>query len=66
MRFAKHIFISYAHIDNQPLTPEQQGCGLLGTDQDYRENRQKYSKKGQHVWEALRHGMALVLYLFGH
>ena len=25
MRFAKHLFISYAHIDNQPLTPEQQG-----------------------------------------
>ncbi len=25
MRFSKHLFISYAHIDNQPLTPEQQG-----------------------------------------
>ena len=25
MRFAKHLFISYAHIDNQPITPEQQG-----------------------------------------
>ena len=25
MRFHKHLFISYAHIDNQPLTPEQQG-----------------------------------------
>lgn len=25
MHFAKHIFISYAHIDNQPLTPEQKG-----------------------------------------
>ena len=25
MRFAKHLFISYAHIDNQPLSPEQQG-----------------------------------------
>jgi hypothetical protein len=25
MRFAKHLFISYAHLDNQPLTPEQQG-----------------------------------------
>lgn len=24
-RFDKHLFISYAHIDNQPLTPEQQG-----------------------------------------
>ncbi|WP_419910852.1 TIR domain-containing protein [Hoeflea sp.] len=23
--FAQHLFISYAHIDNQPLTPEQQG-----------------------------------------
>jgi hypothetical protein len=23
--FEKHLFISYAHIDNQPLTPEQQG-----------------------------------------
>jgi TIR domain len=23
--FEKHIFISYAHIDNQPLTPEQKG-----------------------------------------
>jgi hypothetical protein len=25
MGFDKHVFISYAHIDNQPLTPEQQG-----------------------------------------
>jgi len=25
MQFAKDLFISYAHIDNQPLTPEQQG-----------------------------------------
>jgi hypothetical protein len=25
MKFAKQIFISYAHIDNQPLSPEQQG-----------------------------------------
>jgi hypothetical protein len=25
MRFEKHLFISYAHIDNQSLTPEQQG-----------------------------------------
>ncbi len=25
MNFDKHVFISYAHIDNQPLTPEQQG-----------------------------------------
>src|SRR5260370_12149218 len=25
MSFEKHLFISYAHIDNQPLTPEQQG-----------------------------------------
>lgn len=25
MNFAKHLFISYAHIDNQPLTAEQQG-----------------------------------------
>jgi hypothetical protein len=25
MDFDKHIFISYAHIDNQPLTAEQQG-----------------------------------------
>ena len=25
MSFAKHLFISYAHIDNQPLTPKQQG-----------------------------------------
>ena len=24
-KFAKQIFISYAHIDNQPLSPEQQG-----------------------------------------
>ena len=23
--FDKHLFISYAHIDNQPLTPEQKG-----------------------------------------
>jgi hypothetical protein len=23
--FRKHLFISYAHIDNQPLTPEQKG-----------------------------------------
>lgn len=25
MSFEKHLFISYAHIDNRPLTPEQQG-----------------------------------------
>jgi hypothetical protein len=25
MKFAKQIFISYAHIDNQPLSPEQKG-----------------------------------------
>jgi hypothetical protein len=25
MTFEKHVFISYAHIDNQPLTPEQEG-----------------------------------------
>ncbi|MHC4070957.1 MAG: toll/interleukin-1 receptor domain-containing protein [Planctomycetota bacterium] len=25
MSFEKHLFISYAHIDNQPLIPEQQG-----------------------------------------
>lgn len=25
MDFAKHVFISYAHIDNQPLSPQQQG-----------------------------------------
>lgn len=25
MRFDKHLFISYAHIDNQPLSPQQQG-----------------------------------------
>jgi hypothetical protein len=25
MSFQKQLFISYAHIDNQPLTPEQQG-----------------------------------------
>jgi hypothetical protein len=25
MDFDKHLFISYAHIDNEPLTPEQQG-----------------------------------------
>jgi hypothetical protein len=24
-KFEKHLFISYAHMDNQPLTPEQQG-----------------------------------------
>jgi hypothetical protein len=24
-KFAEHIFISYAHIDNKPLSPEQQG-----------------------------------------
>ncbi len=24
-KFAKHIFISYSHIDNHPLSPEQQG-----------------------------------------
>jgi hypothetical protein len=24
-RFDRHVFISYAHIDNQPLTPDQQG-----------------------------------------
>jgi hypothetical protein len=24
-KFAKQIFISYSHIDNQPLSPEQQG-----------------------------------------
>jgi hypothetical protein len=24
-KFTKHVFISYAHIDNQPLTPEQKG-----------------------------------------
>ena len=23
--FEKHLFISYAHIDNQPLTPDQEG-----------------------------------------
>ena len=23
--FEKHLFISYAHIDNQPLTPGEQG-----------------------------------------
>jgi hypothetical protein len=23
--FEKHVFISYAHINNQPLTPEQKG-----------------------------------------
>ena len=23
--FDRHLFISYAHIDNQPLSPEQQG-----------------------------------------
>ena len=23
--FEKHLFISYAHIDNQPLTSDQQG-----------------------------------------
>ena len=25
MEFDKHLFISYAHIDNQPLTSEEQG-----------------------------------------
>lgn len=25
MRFSKDLFISYAHIDNQPLTPQQRG-----------------------------------------
>ena len=25
MPFAKHLFISYAHIDNRPLTSEQKG-----------------------------------------
>src|SRR5260370_35306865 len=25
MRFEKDLFISYAHIDNKPLTPQQQG-----------------------------------------
>ncbi len=25
MRFDKHLFISYSHIDNQPLTPQQHG-----------------------------------------
>ncbi len=25
MDFDKHVFISYAHIDNQPLSPQQQG-----------------------------------------
>ena len=25
MSFDQHLFISYAHIDNEPLTPEQQG-----------------------------------------
>ena len=25
MNYEKHLFISYAHIDNQPLTSEQQG-----------------------------------------
>ncbi len=25
MDFAKHVFISYAHLDNQPLSPQQQG-----------------------------------------
>ena len=25
MEFDKHLFISYAHIDNQPLPPEEQG-----------------------------------------
>ena len=25
MSFNKHLFISYAHIDNQPLTPDQKG-----------------------------------------
>ena len=25
MKFDQHVFISYAHIDNQPLSPQQQG-----------------------------------------
>ncbi|MBL8483451.1 MAG: hypothetical protein JNJ60_14735 [Rhodocyclaceae bacterium] len=25
MKFTRHVFISYAHIDNEPLTPEQRG-----------------------------------------
>jgi hypothetical protein len=25
MKFEKHLFISYAHLDNQPLMPEQEG-----------------------------------------
>ena len=25
MGFDKHLFISYAHLDNQPFPPEQQG-----------------------------------------
>ncbi len=25
MKFEKQVFISYAHLDNQPLTPQQQG-----------------------------------------
>ena len=25
MHFEKHLFISYAHLDNQPLTEQQQG-----------------------------------------
>jgi hypothetical protein len=25
MDFDKHVFISYAHIDDRPLSPEQQG-----------------------------------------
>ena len=29
MTFERHVFISYAHIDNQPLTPEQKGWVTL-------------------------------------
>src|SRR3954451_1970881 len=25
MSYDKHVFISYSHLDDQPLTPEQQG-----------------------------------------
>ena len=25
MKFEKHLFISYAHLDNQPLMPDQEG-----------------------------------------
>ena len=25
MTYDSHIFISYAHLDNQPLTPDQEG-----------------------------------------